>query len=1064
MKKERVLNVLLCLMTAAVIVAFGCRKKRPEEKPPVALPAEQSEPQTEPQPEPQTEHQEDQPQPPESEQKPLMTQMTPVEYAISIQAVTKMGGMNVNSGNLSQTSILAEDLDVVFPNEIGGFKLSCVGSPSWGRFSDLKKRPFCISYDSDELKSSVCILIEQAPTEVTDIPMSLASCQRRMQEMIEQVSMGQIPIALFDKANANKATENVNHRSGISGLKIDEPSPESKLEMSGLPIRSISWNWRIANRNSAQYTINGKGFHGAEMFWRQTRGNVSMGGRIDNPAAELQFTHTSLMILKNSRLLTIIVQSEGGEAAENHPKAVESFMASFDKDVLQSTCSGFYDRQDEKYEKSTWYALSKQPLPFYATLKKDAPKELLDSCISQEEMQGKSFGEICGVDYDTKHDYSKCDEQSRLADAHQYLILYIKDYAELPPAVRKPLEIVFKGAKGHVDADTLVGVFGSKADSDNAEASALKEKILRGKIMLRTRQVQRITRIIANNKQRLQHALDRVTDAKRTVELEEFIRQLRDNAYNRNDNMNSSDVRKMTTDGVQHIIDEIKSGAVSTRLDANPPNQNYGNETALASTLYNLAANSNLQNNSLLSDLVKTIFDLGDDILAVNMLRNYIGTMDSSGEVLAYMLSNGLDINKTLLARDMQMWQSPRMSHMMVLSNYPIPGFILGNLITEGKNDIVRELLNADIPVNERCNGQLPLAMAIMKGNTELEQQLLANGANKELTDNNGKKPEDYRIYGTYWNALNSKDYKKQAECLAKGINVNQQISSFGWRYIDTALDRKDTEAIRLLLEAGADPSYNFILIRAYQSGQLEVFKLLLKHGAPLEQNGQHLLCTVLRQNFNHQGNSIAFLKEVLAKTDKTKLNEEICGERTGGNRQLKLTPACFAIYVSNGGSDKDSDLLLQKLKVLEEAGADIAKMPSQNSLSPLFFAALNGSSTVDIYSYLVSKGLDVNSVAVPKSTEFFNNPWKLPNEIASKGIEKTALLTYIARLQAHQGFTNGNFTTNVLPYLVEKGARADIKDSYGKSCIDYVQDMIARKTSNAELWKSKLTTLGLMK
>ncbi len=1065
MTKERLLNGLLSLMIAAAMAVFGCRKKEPDAEPPTT--AEQSAE--------QPAKQESQPKAEQSkpeEEKPFMEQMTQVEVAISATATKRMGMPPSVIAKNAQSVVIEEDADLVFPKEIGGFSLSYVGSPDIGGYVNDRnsKRPVSISYDSEELKSSVSIFIEQIPLEVTGFKMDLSSCQNRMQEMVKQVSMGKPPMAIYDKANESKIAQmfgNGNNM-GINGFQINEPSPESKLETSSTPFRSVSWSWRIPNGRSRQYLIQDKGIHGAEMFWNIARRyghTVGYLGQIDNPAAEQQYSLTSLLMLKNSSLITVIIQSEGGEAAENNAKAVEAFTASLDKDVLPSSCKGYYDRQDEKYEKSAWSTMGGKPLPFYAALKKDTPQDVISDCLSPLDMAGKSFGEICGVDYDTKLNYGRYDDSSRLADALQYLILYIKEYGTLPPSVRQPLEIVFKGANRHVDADALLAALGSKSEAkpEEAEALAAKERILRGKIQLRLRQVQRITRVIENDRQRRINALEREIDTKRTAKLEEYIQQIQSNASNQNFNPNTSEARKQVMDAINHVIDEFKSGKVSTRLNVTPPNQNNGGGFTLGSVLANFAGRFGMNTSSIQTELAKTAFDLGDDSFAISLLQFYGHNGFNADDLLSYMFSNGfsgfVDIYRGS-SRDQQLWRSPRISHLMILSNYPIPGYILSNLITEGKIDIVRELLFADAPVNELSNGQLPLAIAIQSGNTELEQLLLANGAKKELKDGFGKTPEDYRIYGTFWKALNSKDYNTQKECLAKGMNVNQTTPNSPWRYIDIAIEKKDTEAVRMLLEAGADPAYNNIISRAYQSGQIEIFKLLLKHGAPLEQNGQHLLCTVLQPNYNSQGNATNFLKEVIAKMDKAKLNEEICKY----NEQTRMTPACYAIFVANTGNDNASAQLLQKLRLLEEAGADIAKTPTPNSLPPLFFAVFKRHSTVDLYSYLLSKGADVNSVTVPKSTEISNNEWRLGNEISAKGVEKTGILTFAARHWAKTRYIDNNFLNNALPYLVEKGAKADVKDSYGKTAIDYLEELKGRNKHYAELLQTKFQTLGLIK
>ena len=165
-----------------------------------------------------------------------------------------------------------------------------------------------------------------------------------------------------------------------------------------------------------------------------------------------------------------------------------------------------------------------------------------------------------------------------------------------------------------------------------------------------------------------------------------------------------------------------------------------------------------------------------------------------------------------------------------------------------------------------------------------------------------------------------------------------------------------------------------------------------------------------------------------------------------------------------NNGYNDNADALLQKLKILEDAGAVIVRQPSPQSLSPLYYAISKPYVSVDIYSYLLSKDLDVNSITTPKSLNA--NPmdtWRIGDEIASKGVEKTGILTILMRQCVKRNFNDTRFLNNVLPYLIEKGAKPDVKDSYGKTCLDYLEEL----KSNLYLYKAytdKFKVLGLIK
>ena len=1063
MKNNRALKWLMSLALAVGIAVVGCRKKAEEPtqtvQPPTEVTKQQEEvKQEEAQP---TEKPEKKPE----EQGSFISRLPEIVETFTSTALQNMGGMGKMVSKESKLTFLEEDAQMVFPKSLGGFEMDYIGMPDSG-FADMKKRPYCISYLSEELMSSICILVEPIPLDPMGNPMDLSACQSRMQKQIEQVSMGMTPMALYDKENEkNYATAN---RSAVNGFNLGDSTDESKFNVSGTPYRSISWSWRCPNGRMAQYLVGEKGLHSAGMFWRlpimrrSPMSSISYNGPmgpIANPAGEQTYQHTAVVMQKGSRLLSVIVQSEGGEASANHPKAIEQFTAALDKEALSVSNQSFINILDENYENSEWGKLAKTPVKFYSALKSDMTEDELSKCLSKSDIEGKSFLEICGVNHETKLNYSKASVEGRLADAMQSLILYIEDYCELPFAT--DLGIVFMGPKGLVDSDILLSCFASKAkmDDEDREKSMVQAKILREKILFRNRQVGRISRIIANNRQRRLHAVEREIDAKRTAELVAYIKIQQERFYNvGGSDMNAINAELMNT--VKHIIDELKSAKVSPRLFQNDDKGYMASDVTYAINI--ITSWGNLDDNTrqaLRLKIVKTLFDLGEDSQTLMDLRNAIlGYHNSMENALAYMLSNGLELENSpnIGINYDNLWSSPRIARLLILSNFPPPSYTMFNILNTGKMDVLKELLLADTaPVNERCNGQLPLAIAIMRGNTELEQLLLANGANPELTDGNGKKPEEYRVYGLYWNALNSKDYKTQKECLDKGMDPNRPTPE-GQHYLDFAIRLKDTQAVKILLEAKTELSQGYMYLQmAINQGQFEIFKLLLDHGAPLEQDGNSILQTVLIQSAS---NSPDFLKELITRLDKSKLNEECCflqGNRNG----LKVTPACFAICMNNGYND-NADTLLKKLKILEEAGTVIVRQPTPQSLSPLYYAISKPYVSVDIYSYLLSKDLDLNSITAPKSLNAVDT-WRLGDEIASKGVEKTAILTILMRQCVKKNINDSRLLNNVLPYLVEKGAKADVKDSYGKTCLDYLEAL----KSNQYLYKSyseKFKLLGL--
>ncbi len=1060
------LKSLLCLLVAAMVFG-GCRKKEAEE--PVVAPVEPKVEEVAPAPvEPKVEA----PAPVVAEPEGIAPDIREVNRVISVDEIKNFRTNQVKGDKTFDSDIIDTSANLLFPKNMGDFIITGVYARHTINTTDFSKIPYCVTYIDEKLKSTVCIFIEALPSE-SNAPLSLDACMSRFIEQINQVAEGILPKALPSNRNTNESRI----KSGISALNISEASQEEKFESCGLAYMSVSWSWMMQNGRAAQYFIEDSELVDAGVFWSHGglpgtfKSMRRLGRRVDNPNGERQFELSAIVIPKDANLITVIVQSEGGDAIEMNGKATREFASALDKNVLSVSGKTFITSLDDEYANGFWCKSDEKPSKFHALPKDSIPNGLTYKCLTAEEMQGKTFRELCGVDGETKIDYGKLSFESRLADAKQTLLLYLDDYSKLPSSIRVQLNFVFRGEKGYIDADTLLAVLGNKElpplrppKDGEAEKLAVREKILREKIALRLSQVERISRIMENNRLRKVHAANREIDARRTALLESHIQHFLKSGMNNGD---YNDRRQQASNLLQLILDELKSGKVSTSLRLNRGG-NFYYADGLRNALFSIASNNGINIEEKYPDFVKVIFDLGDDQLAMAFIGNgfRIGSCESH---LSYMLANGLDLDKSnngILAWN-DLWLSPRLAHLLVLENQNVPGQVLNSLIVGGKLEIMRELLLADAPVNnmDQSSGYLPLGIAIMTGNDDLEQLLLANGASTDAKDKHGKKPEDYRIHGKYWKALNAKDHKTQKECLDNGLDPNIGIiANYAGTYLNYAIQiLHDNEAVRLLLEAKANIgniSFNH-LQNAFYSGDITLFKLLLQYGAQLVQNEQHIIATVLQYNGKPVEKNEEFIKEVLARSDKAILNKEVCSLFYNGQNTIKCTPACYVILhnsLHNSGSGEYANQsLMSKLKLLETEGAMIAKQPTDKSLSPLFFihAARGNGGSVDIYSYLLSKGCDINDVTVPKSDK--GDSRAMFSEMASKGVEKTGFLTFVARMDAKRNYTDSNFIANVLPYLLEKGAKTDIKDSFGKSCLDYVEEMKNKNKQAYDLWMSKI-------
>ena len=144
----------------------------------------------------------------------------------------------------SQALVADDEADVVFPKKLGRFEMGFGGvPPRCMAIKEIKQRPYSLSYDSDELKSSACILVEPRPKDVTGTPMELEACQKRMVEFVNQFAMGRMPMLTQETASppgADVDGKPAGVGGGMKGLKLDEPMPEGTLKESSLAYRRFS--------------------------------------------------------------------------------------------------------------------------------------------------------------------------------------------------------------------------------------------------------------------------------------------------------------------------------------------------------------------------------------------------------------------------------------------------------------------------------------------------------------------------------------------------------------------------------------------------------------------------------------------------------------------------------------------------------------------------------------------------------------------------------------------------------------------------------------------------------
>ena len=147
-----------------------------------------------------------------------------------------------------------------------------------------------------------------------------------------------------------------------------------------------------------------------------------------------------------------------------------------------------------------------------------------------------------------------------------------------------------------------------------------------------------------------------------------------------------------------------------------------------------------------------------------------------------------------------------------------------------GDTPAMEKLLEKGVHIDTRnSSGETAMRIASKNNDIATTRFLLDKGANPNIADAAGRSPLS-RAAGEGFNAL------LKLLLVAPEIDVDAQKKD-GDTALRLAVCNNQTESVRLLLEAGANPNIqntngNTPLIRAVAQGYTEITKLLLEHGA----------------------------------------------------------------------------------------------------------------------------------------------------------------------------------------------------------------------------------------
>lgn len=196
--------------------------------------------------------------------------------------------------------------------------------------------------------------------------------------------------------------------------------------------------------------------------------------------------------------------------------------------------------------------------------------------------------------------------------------------------------------------------------------------------------------------------------------------------------------------------------------------------------------------------------------------------MDKTAAFFKAILENDLQSVKNIL---------PEIKDLNIPNDSGLTGLLMA--VKTENTDIVKILLeNGADPDKADGSGITPLIKASELGNTEIIQMLLDGGAGKELIE--------HELGATAVFAAVIMGKLKAVEMLcARGVSVNS-IDKNGFSPLFYAVAKKNVPIAEFLIGKGADPliKNNFgenMLMKAADSGSLEMVRLLVERGIPLD-------------------------------------------------------------------------------------------------------------------------------------------------------------------------------------------------------------------------------------
>ena len=313
------------------------------------------------------------------------------------------------------------------------------------------------------------------------------------------------------------------------------------------------------------------------------------------------------------------------------------------------------------------------------------------------------------------------------------------------------------------------------------------------KIRMREEQLRRIARQMAVRRKAINLDLSQF-DTRETEDfkkrLEEYLKGKSGYGYNRQD-----------YDFMQGLVRELKSGKINPNVEITDARYDRHSGPLINFILSGRTACQ--------TEVATELIRLGADTSVVSMqnMKRY----DASGAVI--LCQGGVDeLNDVLLHYlSRHPMKQQVVSDLLFLNHNVTERDKQGNTALHlaaraGNKNIAEQIICLDADVNAaNYHGQTPLFEAMKYGDDTLVSLLLEAGADRFITDDDGKRAEDYENIGKFRIAVSTNNINAAGDLLNQGVSPDT-IFGTGDTALQTACLRGHIQMVKLLLERGADP------------------------------------------------------------------------------------------------------------------------------------------------------------------------------------------------------------------------------------------------------------------